>query len=310
MLSIAIVLLCRRPDHLILAVVYSISNEFLIGVSSGGVDPTLRRAGLRRSSSVGRNWLVRAGRAVDVLEPELDGRVALVTGSARGVGRALALGLAAAGADVAIHYHTSAEAAASAAAEAREQGVAATTVQGDVTEPGDVDDLVGAVEATLGGVDVLVNNVGDFAPVHWETLSFDDWRRVTETNYYGTYLCSKRVLPGMREREWGRIVNVGYAGTDRALVYPKNFPYFVAKTGVLMFTRMLANDTTDDGITVNAVSPYVVENSDEFPPEAPRGRWASFEDLLQVVYFFVDEDSDYVSGENVEVDGGWIPEAL
>jgi NAD(P)-dependent dehydrogenase (short-subunit alcohol dehydrogenase family) len=77
-----------------------------------------------------------------------------------------------------------------------------------------------------------------------------------------------------------------------------------------MFTRMLANDTTDDGITVNAVSPYVVENSDEFPSEAPRGRWATFEDLLRVVYFFVDEGSDYVSGENVEVDGGWIPEAL
>ena len=245
-----------------------------------------------------------------MLEPDLDGRVALVTGSGKGVGRALALGLAAAGADVAIHYYSSEEAAASAAAEARELGVEATTVQGDVTDPDSVDGFVSDVESTLGTVDVLVNNVGDFAPSHWESLDFATWRRVTETNYYGTYLCSKRVLPGMRAGEWGRIVNVGYAGTERALVYPKNFPYFVAKTGVLMFTRMLANDTTDDGITVNAVSPYVVENSDEFPSEAPRGRWATFEDLLRVVYFFVDEGSDYVSGENVEVDGGWIPEAL
>jgi NAD(P)-dependent dehydrogenase (short-subunit alcohol dehydrogenase family) len=73
---------------------------------------------------------------------------------------------------------------------------------------------------------------------------------------------------------------------------------------------MLANDTTDDGITVNCVSPYVVENSDEFPSEAPRGRWASFADLRQVLFFFLDPDSEYVSGENVEVDGGWIPEAL
>jgi NAD(P)-dependent dehydrogenase (short-subunit alcohol dehydrogenase family) len=114
----------------------------------------------------------------------------------------------------------------------------------------------------------------------------------------------------MREAAFGRIVNVGYAGTEKALVYPKNFPYLVAKTGVIMFTRMLANDTKADGITVNCISPYVVENSDEFPDEAPRGRWASFDDLRQVLFFFLDSDSDYVSGENVEVDGGWIPEAL
>jgi NAD(P)-dependent dehydrogenase (short-subunit alcohol dehydrogenase family) len=242
--------------------------------------------------------------------PDLSGRTALVTGSARGVGRALAVGLAAAGADVAVHYYTSGAAAAATAAEVRDAGVAATTVQGDVTDPDAVDGLVTATEDALGGVDVLVNNVGDFAPRHWADLSFDEWRRVTETNYYGTYLCSRRVLPGMRERSWGRIVNVGYAGSEKALVYPKNFPYFVAKTGVLMFTRMLAYDTRDDGVTVNAVSPYVVENSDEFPSEAPRGRWASFDDLLAVVYFFCSAAADYVSGENVEVDGGWIPEAL
>jgi NAD(P)-dependent dehydrogenase (short-subunit alcohol dehydrogenase family) len=114
----------------------------------------------------------------------------------------------------------------------------------------------------------------------------------------------------MREQSWGRVVNVGYAGSERALVHPKNFPYFVAKTGVLMFTRMLAADTQDDGITVNAVSPYVVDTSDEFPDDAPRGRWASVEDVAHAVAFFWDDDSDYVSGENVEIDGGWLPETL
>jgi hypothetical protein len=77
-----------------------------------------------------------------------------------------------------------------------------------------------------------------------------------------------------------------------------------------MFTRMLAADTSEDGITVNAVSPYVVENSDEFPDEAPRGRWASFDDVRQAVFFFLEDGSDYISGENVEIDGGWLPEAL
>jgi 3-oxoacyl-[acyl-carrier protein] reductase len=245
-----------------------------------------------------------------MLSTDLSGRVALVTGSAAGIGRELALSMADAGADVAVHYHTSDEAARATAEVAREAGVRATSVQGDVTDPDAVDGLFGAVESELGHVDLLVNNVGDFAPKHWADIDFETWNRVLDTNLNGTYLCSKRALPAMREAGFGRIVNVGYAGTERALVYPKNFPYLVAKTGVIMFTRMLANDTTEDGITVNCLSPYVVENSDEFPDEAPRGRWATFDDLRQVLFFFLDSDSEYVSGENVEVDGGWIPEAL
>jgi NAD(P)-dependent dehydrogenase (short-subunit alcohol dehydrogenase family) len=114
----------------------------------------------------------------------------------------------------------------------------------------------------------------------------------------------------MREQGWGRIVNVGYASAEKGLVSPKNFPYFAAKAGVLQFTRMLAADTQDDGITVNAVSPYVVENSGEFPEDLPRGRAASFADMVQATLFFLDEGSDYISGENVEVDGGWLPESV
>jgi NAD(P)-dependent dehydrogenase (short-subunit alcohol dehydrogenase family) len=157
---------------------------------------------------------------------------------------------------------------------------------------------------------VLVNNVGAFAPVHWEELDYATWRTVMETNVDATYLCCRRALPAMRDAGWGRIVNVGYASAEKGLVNPKNAPYFMAKAGVLMFTRMLAADTSDDGVTVNAVSPYVVENSDEFPEELPRGRPASFEDVRQALLFFVDEDSGYISGENVEVDGGWLPETV
>ena len=172
----------------------------------------------------------------------------------------------------------------------------------------DVDAAFEAIEADLGTVDILVNNVGDFEPTHWAEQSVDDWRRVYETNLVGTMCCARRALPGMRENGWGRIVNVGYASAEKGLVAAKNFPYFAAKAGVLMFTRMLAAETQDDGITVNAVSPYVVETSDEFPEDAPRGRWATVDDLAHVVRFFCDDASGYVSGENVEVDGGWLPE--
>ncbi|PSP86234.1 oxidoreductase [Halobacteriales archaeon QS_1_68_17] len=245
-----------------------------------------------------------------MISPDLSDRVSLVTGSATGVGRELLLAMADCGADVAVHYRKSAEEAAAVADRARGADVGVTTVQGDVTDPDAVNGLFDRVEVDLGTVDVLVNNVGAFAPVHWEEMAFETWQTVLETNLNGTYLCSKRALPGMREAGEGRIVNVGYASGDRALVSPKNFPYFVAKTGVLMFTRMLAADTADDGITVNAVSPYVVENSDEFPDDLPRDRPAGFADLAQAVLFFLDPDSDYISGANVEISGGWLPEKV
>jgi len=242
--------------------------------------------------------------------PDLPGRTALVTGSAKGLGRELLLAIAECGADVAVNYHSSADAAADVADEARERDVDAVTVQGDVTDPDSVDDMFDTVEDELGSVDVLVNNVGAFAPAHWADIDLDTWHRVVDTNLTGTMLCSKRALPAMRDQEWGRIVNVGYASGEQGLVSPKNFPYFVAKKGVLMFTRMLAADTSEDGITVNAVSPYVVENSEEFPDELPRDRPASFDDVAAPVLFFVGEDASYVSGENIEVDGGWLPETV
>ncbi|QLG29082.1 SDR family oxidoreductase [Halorarum halophilum] len=244
------------------------------------------------------------------MNPDLRGRTALVTGSAAGIGRGFALACAEHGADVAVHYRSSGTEAEATAEEARERGVEAITVRGDVTDPDEVDALFADVEERLGAVDVLVNNVGAFAPEHWADIDFERWQTVLHTNVNGTYLCSKRALPGMRESGWGRIVNVGYAGSEKGLIHPKNAPYFIAKTGVLMFTRMLAADTADDGITVNAVSPYVVETSDAFPDEAPRGRWAAVEDLVNVLLFYLQEESGYVSGENVEVDGGYLPEKL
>lgn len=243
-----------------------------------------------------------------MIEPDLDGRTVLVTGSAKGLGRAFTLACAGRGADVAVHYHTSEADAREVADRARERGADATTVRGDVTDPAEVERLFDGVERDLGPIDVLVNNVGTFAPVHWEEMAFEEWKRVLETNLDGTYLCSKRALPAMREGGYGRIVNVGYASSEKGMVNPKNAPYFMAKSSVLMFTRMLAADTQNDGVTVNAVSPYVVENSAEFPDELPRGRPASYEDVIQALFTFLEEDSDYISGTNVEVDGGWLPE--
>ena len=240
--------------------------------------------------------------------PDLDGRTALVTGSAKRVGRELLLRIADCGADVAVHYNESDAAAEATAAEARERGVDAVAVGGDITDPEAVDSMFETVESELGTVDVLVNNVGDFDARHWTDIEWNAWRNVVETTFYGTVLCSRRALPGMREAGWGRIVNVGFADSDRMHAHPVNFPYFVAKTGVLMFTRMAAGDTQDDGVTVNAVSPFAVENTVSDVSGYPRGRAASFDDVAAPVLFFLSDAASYISGENVAVDGGRLTE--
>ncbi|MFQ3475673.1 SDR family oxidoreductase [Halonotius sp. F2-221B] len=242
------------------------------------------------------------------LVPELDGRTALVTGSAQRVGRELLLTLAAAGADVAVHYNTSADAAETTAADAREYGVDATTVSGDITDPQAVDELFDTIESHLGSVDILVNNVGNFDARHWEDIEWNAWRDSVESTFYGTVLCSRRALDGMRASGWGRIVNIGFADCDRRHAHPVNFPYFVGKTGVLMFTRMLANDTQDDGVTVNAISPFAVENTVSDVSSYPQGRPASFDDLAAPLLFFLGDGSGYISGQNIAVDGGRLPE--
>lgn len=239
--------------------------------------------------------------------PNLEGQVALVTGSAQGLGRALCLEVAESGADVAVHYRSSDEAATAVAEAAREYGVSATTVGADVTRGDEVDRLFDTVESQLGPVSILINNVGTFDPRHWQSIDPADWRAVLETNLTATYLTCRRALP---LPAGGRIVNVGYASAEKGLVSPKNFPYFVAKTGVIMFTRMLAADTADADMTVNAVSPYVLENSDAWPEDLPRDRPAQFDDVARAVRFLVDPANDYVSGENIEIHGGWLPESV
>lgn len=245
-----------------------------------------------------------------MIDVNLTGQTALVTGSAGGLGREIVLALAERGADVAVQYQSSADAAQHVVAAATDYDVAAMAIQADITDETAVRDCCDKIEAELGGIDILINNVGDFAPEHWEEMDPATWKRVMETNLFSTYLCSRRVLPGMRSRNYGRIVNIGYADSDKGLVNPVNFPYFVAKTGVLMFTRMLAADTRDDNITVNAVSPYVIENSDRFPDTLPQGRAATFGDVIAPILFFLDPNVEYVSGENVSVDGGWLPESV
>ncbi|MFB6193507.1 MAG: SDR family NAD(P)-dependent oxidoreductase [Halobaculum sp.] len=232
-----------------------------------------------------------------------------MTGSAERVGREVLLALAEAGADVAVHHRTSDEAARETAEAARERGVAATVVGGDVTDPDAVDEFVTDCETTLGAPDVVVNAVGPLPRGRWDELSLADWKTAVEGCLYGTYLTTRRVLPAMRDAGWGRIVNFGVADARDDRAVPTNFPYFAAKKAVLQFTRTVAYDTQDDGITVNAVSPFAVENTVVENVDYPRGRPASFADVAAPILFFCSDAADYLSGQNVAIDGGRLQEA-
>lgn len=245
-----------------------------------------------------------------MLDVDLTDHTALVTGSATGVGAEIGKYLARVGATVAVNYRSSEDEAIEVVEEIRESDGNAIAVQADVTEPGDVENAFDEIERRIGTVDVLVNNVGAFEPTHWRDMPIETWNRIIDSNLTSTYLCTRRALQPMVDADWGRIVNIGYAAADRGMINPKNAPYFISKTGVAMFTRMVAADVADRPITVNAIAPYVIEDSETFPEDLPGDRPARFDDVVNGVVFFLRPENDYVSGQHLGIDGGWLPERV
>ena len=214
-------------------------------------------------------------------------RTALVTGSAKGIGRAILLALAREGCAVAVHYRTSEALAEATRQEAEALGVKAIKVRADLTREEEVDRLVEEVRYHLGGVGVLVNNVGDYLYKPIEEVSLEEWRWILDTNLTATFLLTQRVLPLMVAQGFGRIVNLGYAGA-----------------GNLLATKAIAKRFAASGITANVVAPGVAENSVSKPlHEIPMGRLALLQEIAQAVLFFVREP--YLTGQVLEVAGGW-----
>ena len=241
-----------------------------------------------------------------------EGRVAIVTGGGRGIGRAVAMRLANEGADVAISYRSNNETAESAAEEMRAAGVRCEIFKGDVASAGDVEALIKGVTEAFGRIDILVNNAGltrDNLMMRMKEEEFDD---VIGTNLKGTYLCTKAVLRPMIRARWGRIVNVssvvglvGNAGQAN---------YAASKAGINGFTKSVAREVAQRGITVNVVAPGYVETEltgilpekvkDQIRDQVPAGRFGDAEEVAEVVVFLAGEGAGYVTGQTVAVDGG------
>jgi len=231
---------------------------------------------------------------------------ALVTGSARGIGRAIVLALAGDGYDVAVHYRRSRDAAAAVAEQARRSGVRALALQADVTLEGEARGLVSAAHRQLGSLSVLVNNVGNYHYGPLDRLDATTWHAMFDSNLHATFYTCQTAVPLMRAAGGGRIVNIGYAGAERLEARPGIAAYAAAKTAVILYSKALARSEAATGITVNVVSPGVMENSVTQPArELPMGRPGRLDELVAAVRYLLSPEAAYVTGTTLEVAGGW-----
>jgi len=241
----------------------------------------------------------------------LDGQVAVVTGASRGIGRACAIELARAGADVVVNYVNNKEAADSCAKTLESEGVKTLVVQADVSNADEAKTLIEAAEAEFGKVDILVNNAGVNRDRTIARMSTEQWDEVISTDLSSMFYCTSAVVAGMRERNFGRIINMSSIIGQMGNVGQAN--YAAAKAGMIAFTKSAAKELARNNITVNGVCPGFVETEmvaalDEeiqktLIANIPLGRFGTAEEVAQTVRFLCTE-GDFYTGAEMSLNGG------
>lgn len=245
----------------------------------------------------------------------LEGKVAIVTGSSRGIGRAIALGFAEAGADVVVCSRTLSDLE-KVAEEIRALGRRSLAVETNIATKSDVDNLVAKTVEEFGTIDILVNNAAMNIMRPLIELREDGWDKVMNVGLKGYYLCSQAAAKVMIERKKGNIINI--ASTAAVEASPLLGAYSISKAGVVMLTKLLAADLARYNIRVNAIGPGVVRTGFSEPiwgnPEVlktivagiPLGRIAEPEDIVSVALFLASDASSYITGQTIYVDGGTL----
>jgi 3-oxoacyl-[acyl-carrier protein] reductase len=241
------------------------------------------------------------------VEQRLTGKVALVTGGGRGIGRAISLALARAGCDVAVNYRERRDHAHSAVGEIQTLGRRAAAIQADVSHSAEVTKLVHAAEHELGPIEILVNNAGRILIQAVEQMTEESWNDMIASNLTSCFLVTQAVLPGMRSRHWGRIVNISSVAAQAGSIVGVH--YAASKAGMLGLTRSYARVLAKEGITVNAITPalvateMVLSNPVATPDMLPVGRFGDIEEVADVAVMLA--SNAFITGQTINVNGGY-----
>lgn len=246
--------------------------------------------------------------SADANTADLEGRIALVTGSARRLGRSIALALAEAGCDVIVHYLRSEEAARKTAAEVEARGRRAHLIACDLSDAQATQETIRDAIRAMGGLDILVNNVGSIV---WKGLSEhspSDWKTCLDGTLFATLHASEAGLPALRESGRGRIVNILDADADATTPVPFATAYKIGKRATFTLTRTMAATEAAAGVTVNAVSPGTLDDSTKQPAleRIPAGRYGRHDDVTNAVLYLAGDGACYVTGTQLVVAGGYL----
>lgn len=245
----------------------------------------------------------------------LDGKVALVTGGSKGLGREFGNALASAGADLILNSRNQAEAEEAARQIADASGRKVIGLQADVTRVEDVEAIVARAKEELGGIDIVVNNAGINIRKTTEDISMEEWGQMIDVNLTGPFLVSKLVAPLMVEKGWGRVIHVSSILGQVGL--PGRPSYAATKGALITLTKTQALDWAKQGVTVNALCPGPFETPmnleitkdpekyKQFLTKLPMGRWGKLTELHGVIIFLASEASSFMTGTTLTVDGGW-----
>ena len=245
---------------------------------------------------------------------KFEGRIALVTGASRGIGRATAIKLAGEGADVAVHYVRSAKPAEEVCEEVRTLGRRAIALQADIADRVAVNEMVAQATAALGPIELLVNNAGDVGNIDFDQLTPEHWDRIIAINLTGPFNVIWAVKEGMVQQKFGRIVNV--SSIAALAPRPNQFAYAAAKAGVISFTKSACDPLAKHNVRINSLAPGAIDTDmiHEISPEmlehlrstTPLQRLGTPEEMANIIAFLLSEDASYMTGATIIASGGRV----